>query len=186
MSTKKKVDLSKFDANEGLERGKPLLVEILWYFFKILFFLTALPWPSGIKVKILELFGAKIGDNVVIKPRVNIHFPWKLHIGDNSWLGEEVFILNFENISIGSNCCISQRAFLCGGNHDYKDLAFKFRNGPITIEDGVWVGASSFIAPNINIAEEAVITAGSIVYENMPSSKICSGNPCKPIKERWE
>ena len=125
-----------------------------------------------------------MGAGVVIKPRVNIHFPWKLEIGDHSWLGEEVFILNFEPCKIGSHCCISQRAFLCGGNHDFRSADFRYRNGPITVGDGAWIGAQAFVAPNVTIGQEAVVTTGSIVTKNMPMQIICGGNPCSPIKKR--
>lgn len=179
------VDLSKFDAGKNLDRGKSKYVEGFWYVIKILFFLSAFPWPNILKRRILIFFGAKIGKQVIIKPRVNIHFPWKLEIGNNSWIGEEVFILNFELIRIGDNCCISQRSFLCGGNHDYRDPTFKYKNEPINIKKGVWVGAQSFVGPGVVINDNAVITAGSIVLKNQPAQKICSGNPCKPIKDRW-
>jgi len=180
-----KVDLSKFKPENGLNRGRSLVIELCWYLTKMVFFLTAFPWPSGIKNIILRSYGAKVGKGVIIKPRVNIHFPWKLNIGNHSWIGEEVFILNFEPIRIGDNVCISQRSFLCGGNHDYKDSTFKYRNGPIIIEDEVWVGAQTFIAPNVKIEKGTVLTAGSIVYDSQPPNLICSGNPCKPKKNRY-
>src|SRR5262245_19943810 len=103
----------RFDAAEGLHRGRPVLVEVGWYLVKWLLFLTAFPVPSAVKRPILRLFGARIGKGVIIKPRVNIHMPWKLVIGEFSWIGEEVFILNFEPVTIGSHCCVSQRVFLC-------------------------------------------------------------------------
>lgn len=181
----KKIDLSKFNSRAGLDRGRSRFVEICWYIIKIIFFLSAIPWPNRIKRIILLVFGAQVGNGVIIKPRVNIHFPWKLSIGNNSWIGEEVFILNFEPISIGDNVCVSQRAFLCGGNHDYKEPTFRYRNGPIVLEDEAWVGAQTFIAPNVIIEKGAVVTAGSIVYQSQPADKVCSGNPCKPIKERY-
>ena len=134
---------------------------------------------------ILLTFGAKIGKHVIIKPRVNIHFPWKLEIGNNSWIGEEVFILNFEPVRIGNNCCVSQRSFVCGGNHDFRDPSFQYKNEPITLKNGVWIGAQSFVGPGVIIEKNTVITAGSIVLKNQPAHKICSGNPCKPIKDRW-
>ena len=117
-----RVRLNQFDASIGLNRGAGKLKEILWYLFKVVFFLSAFPYPSGFKVRILRMFGAKIGAGVLIKPRVNVHFPWKLIVGSHVWMGEEAFLLNFELLSIGDNVCISQRAFLCGGNHDYKIL----------------------------------------------------------------
>jgi putative colanic acid biosynthesis acetyltransferase WcaF len=117
---------------------------------------------------------------------VNIHLPWKLKVGDHAWIGEEVFILNFELVQIGTQCCLSQRAFLCTGNHDYSQPDFRFRNQPITVEDGAWIGAQVFVAPGITIGTEAVITAGSVVTKNMPARTVCSGNPCQPVKPRWK
>lgn len=181
-----KVDLSQFNAKEGLNRGMNRVTEVIWYLLKMFFFLTPIPWPSKLKSNLLQAFGANVGKGVIIKPRVNIHFPWKLVIGDNVWIGEEVFILNFEIIIIESNVCISQRSFLCGGNHDYRDEAFGYRNGPITLQDGVWVGAQSFVGPNVVLGKNCVITAGSIVSSDQPENMICSGNPCKPIKQRWK
>ena len=174
-----------FEPGRGLERGRSLGVEALWYLIKCLVFLTPLPFSSRIKVIILRCFGAQVGRGVVIKPRVNIHFPWKLSVGDYSWLGEEVFILNFEPVVIGTHCCISQRAFLCAGNHDYKDPAMPYRNQPITVGDGAWVGAQVFVAPGANIGSETVISAGSVVTRDQPPGMVCAGNPCRALKQRW-
>ena len=181
-----KTRLDKFDPQKGLDRGASKLKETLWILIRALFFQSPLPWPRSLKRGQLRAFGAKVGIGVVIKPRVTIHFPWKLTIGDHSWIGEEAFILNFEPCRIGANCCVSQRSFLCGGNHDFRAEDFCYRNGPITIEDGAWVGANCFVGPDVCIAKEAVITAGSVVTRNQPSAMICSGNPCAPVKPRWK
>lgn len=180
-----KVRLDLFNPKSGLVRGRSKIIEIIWYLVKMVFFLTAFPWPSKFKCIILRIFGAKVGRGVIIKPRVNIHFPWKLILGNNVWIGEEVFILNFEPITIGSNVCISQRVFLCGGNHDYRDIKFSYRNDKIIVEDGVWIGASSFIAAGVTISQDAVITAGSVATKDQPQGMICSGNPCIPLRPRW-
>ena len=174
-----------FDAREGLDRGRPFWIEAIWYFCKCLLFLTPLPVPGCIKRTVLRRFGAHIGKGVIIKPRVNIHFPWKLTIGDHAWIGEEVFLLNFEPITIGDQCCISQRAFLCTGNHDYRKPSMPFRNQPITIEAGAWVGAQVFVSPGVTVGSEAVIAAGSVVTRNQPSAMVCAGNPCAPVRKRW-
>jgi putative colanic acid biosynthesis acetyltransferase WcaF len=148
-------------------------------------FLSPLPFPSQLKCSLLRIFGARVGQGVVIKPRVNVHFPWKLEIGNHAWIGEEVFILNFEPVVIGAHCCISQRAFLCTGNHDYRQPDMPYRNRAITVGDGAWVGAQVFVAPGVTIGREAAISAGSIVNRNLPARMICSGNPCAPVKARW-
>jgi putative colanic acid biosynthesis acetyltransferase WcaF len=180
-----KVRLDKFNPRQGLDRGRSTSVEALWYLVKCALFLTPLPFPSSWKRGVLRYFGAQVGRGVVIKPRVNIHFPWKLSVGDFAWIGEEVFILNFEPVSIGAHCCLSQRAFLCTGNHDYRQPDFPYRNRPITIEDGAWVGAQSFVAPGVVIGCEAVIAAGSVVTRDQPAQMVCAGNPCVPVRQRW-
>jgi len=174
-----------FDAKQGLERGRPFAVEATWYVLKCLLFLAPWPVPSLVKCQILRMFGARIGKGVVIKPRANVHFPWKLSVGDYTWIGEEVFILNFEPITVGAQCCISQRAFLCTGNHDYRQPQMPYRNAPIQVEDGAWIGAQAFVGPGVNIGSEAVIIAGAVVTKSQPTGMICGGNPCVPLKERW-
>jgi putative colanic acid biosynthesis acetyltransferase WcaF len=181
----KQTRLDQFDPTLGLDRGRSKMVEMLWYFVKCSFFLSSIPWPNGLKLWILRQFGARVGRGINIKPRVNIHMPWKLSIGDHAWIGEEVFVLNFEPVTIGSHACISQRAFLCTGNHDYRSESFNFRNAPISIGNGAWVGAQAFVGPGTSIGEECVITAGSVVTSDLPSNYICSGNPCQPQKVRW-
>lgn len=175
-----------FDASKGFDRGRPKPVEALWYLLKCAFFLSPLPFPSRLKCAILRAFGAKVGRGVVLKPRINIHFPWKLSIGDHAWIGEEVFILNLEPVSIGAHCCLSQRAFICTGNHDYRRPDMAYRSQPIVIQDGAWVGAQVFVSPGVTIGTDAVITAGSVVTRSLPAETLCSGNPCVPVKPRWK
>lgn len=176
--------LDQFDASRGLDRGRGRTVEMLWYLVKCAVFLSPLPWPSRWKGMLLRAFGAKVGDGVVIKPRVNIHFPWKLELGDHCWLGEEVFILNFEKIAIGPHTCVSQRAFLCAGNHDYRDPSFSYRNAPITLGRGVWIGAQVFVGPGVEIGEDCVVAASSVVTRSLPPNRIFRGNPATDCGQR--
>ena len=180
-----RVRLDLFSASKGLDRGRSKLVEIAWYLCKCAFFLSALPWPGALKRALLRMFGARLGRGIVIKPRVNIHFPWKLTLGDHCWLGEDCWLLNFEPFEIGDHVCISQRAFLCGGNHDFRAADFPYRNAPIRVQRGAWIGANVFVAPGVTVGEYAVATAGSIVVQDLPAGQICSGNPCRPVKPRF-
>lgn len=183
---KSRVRLDLFNKHFELDRKSSFVKEITWYLVKSFFFLTPFPFPNYFKSFLLRLFGAKIGKGLIIKPRVNIHFPWKLEMGDHVWIGEEVFILNFEKISIGNNVCISQRAFLCGGNHNYKVSTMPYKNGKIILRDGCWVGANVFIAPNVEIGIDTVVSASSMVNRNLESNSIYAGNPAIYIKQRWE
>jgi putative colanic acid biosynthesis acetyltransferase WcaF len=135
---------------------------------------------------LLRWFGAEVGVGVVIRPRVNIHMPWKLKVGDHSWIGEEVFLHSLDRIEVGSHVCISQRAFLCSGNHDYRDVTFSYRNAPITVRDGAWLGAGAFVGPGVVVEEEAVLSAGSVATKNLQSAMIYSGNPAEAVRRRWK
>jgi putative colanic acid biosynthesis acetyltransferase WcaF len=175
-----------FDRRIGLDRGRGRLIEVLWYLLKMVFFLTAFPWPSRVKVAILRLFGATIGQGVVIKPRVSIVFPWKLSIGEDSWIGEEVLILNLDYVRLGMNTCISQRVFLCTGNHDYRVPSMPYRNAHIVLGDGVWIGAQSFVAPGVEVGVDSVVAAGSVVIDSLPANIVAGGVPAVVKGVRWK
>lgn len=180
-----KTRLDKFNSRDGLERGRSKSIEAIWYLFKIIFFVSSLPWPYYIKAMVLRLYGAKVGQGLVIKPRVNIHFPWKLNLGDHVWIGEDTFILNLEPITIGSHSCISQRVFLCTGNHNFRDPYFSYLNAPIIIGTGVWIGAGAIVCPGVSIGDEAVAFAGSVVTSDIAENNMVAGNPARTRGERW-
>ena len=137
--------------------------ELLWWFTRSLFFAPWFPIPSSLKVMALRAFGAKVGDGVVIRSRVNITFPWKLEIGDHVWLGDEVMILSLAPVKIGNNVCISQRAFLCTGSHDFRKESFDLITAPIVIEDGCWICAQAFIGPGVTVPEGTMVKAGEVM-----------------------
>lgn len=161
----------------GFDRGAPRWKEALWVLIKLIFFLNPWPWPSMLRVAFLRLFGAKIGDRVVIRAGVNITFPWRLTLGDDVWIGDEVFILSLAPVLIESDVCISHRAFLCTGSHRFKSAGFNLITKPIKINRGSWVAAQAFIAPGIEIGLDSMVCAGSVVLENVPPGTMVRGNP---------
>jgi putative colanic acid biosynthesis acetyltransferase WcaF len=183
--TQTRVRNDLFDPHEGFDRGRPAWFFALWYFVKRVFFLSALPWPSSFKSWLLRLFGAEVGRDVYWKPRVNIHIPWKLKVGDHTWVGEEVSIMNFAPVSVGAHCCLSQRCLLCSGNHDYRSANMRYRHAPIVLGDGVWIGAGAFVGPGVTVGTDAVITAMSLVSHSVEGGMVYAGQPCKPMRRRW-
>lgn len=178
-----KTDLSKYD-NSWYDPGAGTVKRTLWYFVNAFFLMNHLNPVSGLKVRLLRLFGAKIGKRVVIKPGVNIKYPWFLSIGDYSWIGEDVWIDNLAQVTIGANCCVSQGAMLLTGNHNYKSPTFDLMMKPITIEDGAWVGAKCVVCPGVTIGKDAVLSVGSVASSALLINNIYKGNPAVFIKER--
>ena len=125
-----------------------------------------------------------MGTGVVIKPGINIKYPWNLAIDDYSWIGENTWLDSLVPIKIDKNVCISQGAYLCTGNHDWSDPAFGLIVKPICIEDGAWIGAQSMILPGVRIASHSIVTAGSVISTHTEPYAIYSGNPAKKIRMR--
>jgi len=178
-----RIDLSKYD-NSWYRPGHPIK-RCLWFFFNILVFKTSLFPFYRFKVTLLRLFGARIGRNVVIKPSVNIKYPWFLEVGDSVWIGEEVWIDNLAKIQIGNNVCLSQGSLLLTGNHDYAKESFDLMVNPIILEDGVWIGARSIVCGGCICRDHAVLSSGSVASGELESGWIYRGNPSVKIKERY-
>jgi putative colanic acid biosynthesis acetyltransferase WcaF len=172
------IDLSKFN-NSDFSRGAPAWKEAAWWVVRSLLFAPWFPVPSPFKVAVLRFFGAKIGVGVVIRSRVNITFPWKLEIGDHVWIGDEVLILSLERVVIGSNVCISQRAFLCTGSHDFAKETFDLITRPITIGDGCWIGAQAFVGPGVTMNPNSRCLAGAVVVKNVAEGTTVGGVPAR-------
>lgn len=177
------VDLASFRVT-GYSPGAGRVRCALWYAVNALVFASTMFPVYAPKRMLLRLFGARIGSGVVIKPRVNIKHPWRLTIGEHSWIGEGAWIDNLAAVSIGSNVCISQGAYLLTGNHDYKDPHFGLIVQGIAIEDGAWVGARATVCPGVRIGRGAVVTVGSVIQKNAEPFGIYRGNPAEHVRER--
>lgn len=175
-------DLSKFN-NEWYNAGNKFKV-ILWFLCNSLVVNNYLPLPMSIKILVLRLFGAKIGNNLTIKPKVNIKYPWFLEIGNNVWIGETAWIDNFVKVTINDNACISQGALLLTGNHDYKKSTFDLIPKEIILEKGVWIGAKSVVCGGVRCMSHSVLAVNSVATKNLNPYKIYQGNPAVEVRDR--
>ncbi|MBD1392916.1 WcaF family extracellular polysaccharide biosynthesis acetyltransferase [Mucilaginibacter glaciei] len=178
-----KTDLGIYN-NYPYNPGGSKLKRALWFYINALIFKNSLFPISGIKVAILRSFGSSIGRKVVIRHRVNIKYPWLLKVGNNSWLGDAVWIDNLVPVTIGSNVCISQAAILQTGNHNYKKVTFDLITGPIIIEDGVWIGCGAIVTAGVIAATHSVLSAGSVATKNLLPYSIYQGNPAVKVRDR--
>ncbi|MDU1538948.1 MAG: WcaF family extracellular polysaccharide biosynthesis acetyltransferase [Paeniclostridium sordellii] len=178
-----KVDLNKYDQT-WFDRGRSGYVIALWWIIQDTFFRCSLHNMYGFRNFILKCFGAKIGKNVKIRRKCEITYPWKLEVGDNTWIDDEVLIYNLDNIKIGSNCSITRRSFLCTGNHNIKDPKFGLIVKPIVIDDGVWIQADCFIGQGVHIFENVVMGARSSTFKDIEENRIYYGIHSQVVKYR--
>lgn len=120
----------------------------------------------------------------MIRPSASVTYPWKLSIGDYSWVGDEVVLYTLGNITLGSHTVVSQRSYLCAGSHKIEDFQFTITNQPIEIGDQCWIASDVFVCPGVKIGDGAVVGARSTVTGDLPSGFIAYGSPAKAVKPR--
>lgn len=177
-----KTDLSSFN-NSWYKPGGTLIGRVMWYFINAAVMNSWMPF-SGVRVFWLRMFGAKLGTGVVIKPKVNIKYPWKLKVGNHVWIGEGVWIDNLDEVEIGDNVCISQGAFILCGNHDYSKSTFDLVTKKVIIEQGAWVGAKAVVCPGTFMRSHSMVTVGSVAIGVLDEYSIYQGNPAVKVKDR--
>ena len=170
--------------NSCYNPGRSLAWRAAWLFIGLPVLRCGWLPSSGLRVALLRMFGARIGRGVVVHSDVSIKYPWHLVLGDDCWIGERCWIDNLTTVRLGSNVCVSQGAYLCTGNHDWKDPSFGLRVEPIHIHDGAWVGAKATLLPGTTMEQGAIASAGSVIAGCVPAFEIFAGNPARFIRKR--
>ena len=179
-----KTDLSSYCNDEYRQYLPNVLKRFAWYWVNIFIFQTSIFPSYPLKRYFLRLFGAKVGVGVVVKPSVNIKYPWNLVIGNYSWIGEGVWIDSLGKIQIGEHVCVSQGVYLLTGNHDYTSSNFNLFIKPITLKDGCWIGAKAIVCPGVICDSHSVLSVGSVATKRLESYSIYQGNPAEFVKKR--
>lgn len=175
---KKIQDLGSFRLPKGFRGRSAWRVQLWWIVQATLFAWSPqilYPWRRFL----LRIFGAKVGKGVLIRPSVRVTYPWKVVIGENSWLGDDVVLYSLGEITIGTNSVISQRSYLCTGSHDYRDPAFGIYAEPIRIGREAWLATDVYVGPGVDIGAGAVVGARSSVFRSLPELVVAYGCPAR-------
>ena len=151
----------------------------LWRIFQTLTKFVFL--PSCLRVFGLRLFGSTVGSRVIIRSGFKVLNPLNLKVGSDCWIGEEVWFINHEKITVGSDVCISQRSIICSGGHDYRSSTLEYAHKPVTIKDGAWVCLDAKVLPGVTIGECSVVSAGEIVRKSLPDYSMLVGGEIRLI-----
>jgi len=165
-------------------RGRPAWFVQLWWVVQA----TLFRWSPQVlfcwRRFLVRLFGGTVGKGVLIRSTANITYPWKVSIGNFSWIGDDVTLYSLGEIQIGNNVVISQRSYLCTGSHEMESLAFEITARPIVIEDEAWIATDVFVSPGVRIGHGAVVGVRSTVLHDLPPMRVCVGTPAKSIRPR--
>jgi len=176
-------DLSRAKVPPGF-RGRPAWFVQLWWIVQSLLFHPSPQFLYGWRRFLLRAFGARIGKGVLIRPSVIVTYPWKLTVGDWSWIGDHATLYTLGQITIDDNTVVSQHSYLCAGSHHYTSPTFDLYAKPIHIQSEAWLAAHVFVAPGVTVGHGAVIGACSVVLNDVPALMVCAGNPLQVIRPR--
>ena len=127
-------DLTKFSVPKSF-RGRNKFVVQMWWIVQSTIFLWSPQFLYGYRRFLLRMFGATIGQGVLIRSSVKITYPWFLKIGDFSWVGDDCTLYNLGQITIGKNVALAHKVYLNTGGHEYEKMTFDIFARPIFIED---------------------------------------------------
>lgn len=167
------IDLSKAPG-EKQAWDRPKVFVLSWALAELVFVTNPLQISSRLRVAVLRAFGAEIGEGVVFRPRTRVKFPWKLEIGNHSWIGEGVWFHNQDRVTVGADVVISQETFITTGSHAYRrDMALITR--AVTVEDGAWVTTRCILLGGTRVGRSALVSPGSVVSGNIPPNVVWQG-----------
>ena len=141
----------------------------------------------GYKRLALRLAGVKVGKDVRVCSSVRIIGDSLLSIGNNTWIGHGTWIFCSAPIQIGKNVNVAPLCYIGTGTHQIDpsgaSIAGKGVSSPIIVEDGAWLCARSTILAGIRIGEKAIVGAGAVVINDVPTHTVIGGIPAKVLRQ---
>lgn len=137
------------------------------------------------KKEIMKKILGKTKENFLIEQPFLCDYGYNIEIGENFYANHNLIILDANKVTFGDNVFIAPN---CGFYTAGHPLDYKQRNQgleyakPIKVGNNVWIGGNVVVLPGVEIGDNCVIGAGSIVTKNIPSNSVAVGNPCKVIK----
>ncbi|BCX14806.1 MAG: hypothetical protein KatS3mg088_489 [Patescibacteria group bacterium] len=178
------------------KNGKPLswgeaIKKIYNRFLNIFldFELMLLRWVGHIPLHSVRRFfyslaGIKMGRGSTIHMWANFFNPKNISIGEDTIIGDHVFIDGRDKVKIGSHTDIASSVMIYNSEHDLGDEEFKAREEPVEIGDYCFIGPRSIILPGVKIGKGAVVAAGAVVTKDVGNLEIVGGVPAKVIGVR--
>lgn len=132
---------------------------------------------------LLRMFGARI-KRCWLHPSVKIWAPWKLEIGNDSYIDQSVWLYNTYDCTIKDRVIISAESVLCTVSHDYATSNYQLIGEKICVQSDSWITMRVFVCPGVTIGQGAVVGACAVVTKDVEPWTVVAGNPAKFIKKR--
>lgn len=153
------------------------------------FHLMILRWVGHIPFHSIRNFfyilsGIKIGKGSTLHMFANFYNPKNIVIGEDSILGDHIFLDGRDQLIIGSHVDIASNVAIYNSEHDLNSSDFHAINESVEIHDYVFIGPRAIILPGVKIGKGAVVAAGAVVTKDVSDFEIVGGVPAKVIGER--
>lgn len=145
--------------------------------------LTHVP-SNRLRVGYLRRLGLRAGPHTYLFGGSEVIAPENITIAGNCHIGRLCQIDGRGGIDIGRNVVIASHTLLITADHDPQAPGFDGRLAPIVIGDRVWIGSRAVVLKGVTIGEGAVVAAGAVVVDDVPSRTVVGGVPARPIGTR--
>jgi maltose O-acetyltransferase len=157
---------------------------------KLVFELNAIPYERAEqRLAALRALLAEIGEETQVRLPFYCDFGDGIRIGARTFVNVNCTMLDGAPISVGDECLLASGVQLITATHPIDPLARRRaleQALPVTVADGVWLGAGALVCPGVSIGEGSVVGAGSVVTRSVPAGVVAYGNPARVIREIGE
>ncbi|AWI05681.1 sugar O-acetyltransferase [Clostridium drakei] len=143
---------------------------------------------------IIKEFIGKIGERYHFQGPIQFNYGCHTFIGENFAANFNTTILDDGKIYIGDNVMLGPNVSLMASSHPLiaeERTTMKYEDGHVSVSEyakeihignNVWIACNVVVCGGVNIGNNVVIGAGSVVTKDIPDNYIAYGNPCKPIR----
>lgn len=139
---------------------------------------------AEIRRPILDNLLGRAGHSIAIRPPFYVDYGYNIFIGDDVFMNYGCVILDVCRIDIGAKTQIGPGVQIYTADHPRapaeRAAGVEFGR-PVSIGSNVWIGGHAIILPGINIGDDAIIGAGSVVTRDVPAGQTAIGNPAKTV-----
>ncbi|RIJ76896.1 acyltransferase [Nakamurella silvestris] len=140
--------------------------------------------PSWSRWRVLNLFGCTL-EQCHLAPGTIVS-DTRLTVGRGTFVSYRCFLDTTDRITIGRSCAIAMNVSLVTSSHELGPSAARAGapvHGPITVGEGVWIGAGATVLPGVTIGSGCVIAAGAVVTTDCAPDGLYAGVPARRARD---
>jgi maltose O-acetyltransferase len=138
------------------------------------------------RTELLRALLGHLGEDAEIKPPLQRDYGYLISVGARSFVNYGAIILDCAPVTIGDDVQIATGVQLLTATHPLDAAVRRSRYEsakPISIADGVWLGAGVIVCPGVSIGQDTVVGAGSVVARDLPPGVLAVGSPCRVVRD---